>query len=57
LEYLKKAVDRLNKFDWRGLAISVVVGIGINLSVDTNSGKLLLDLLRQAFNTVTYLLK
>jgi hypothetical protein len=57
IEYLRKKLDELNKFDWRGLAISIVVGIGINLSVDTHSGKLLLDLLRQAFNTVQYLLK
>ena len=52
LDYLSKAVDRLNRFDWRALAVSVVIGIGINLSVDTSTGAVLLRLLEQAFRSV-----
>ena len=57
LTYLSKAVDRLNRFDWKGLAISVIVGIGINLSVDTESGKALLKLFEQAFLPIRYFLE
>lgn len=52
LDYLSKAVDRLNRFDWKGVAVSTVIGIGINLSVDTNTGANLLRLLEQAFQSV-----
>jgi hypothetical protein len=52
LDYLSKAVDRLNRFDWKGVAISTVIGIGINLSVDTQTGPKLLKLLEQAFQSV-----
>jgi hypothetical protein len=49
LAYLAKAADRLNTFDWRGLAISTLIGIAINLSVDTERGRLLFRLFQQAF--------
>lgn len=56
LNYLVDAVDRLNRFDWKGLAISVVTGIAINLSVDTEGGRQLFRLFRQAFEIVMRLL-
>jgi len=52
LSYLDKAVDRLNRFDWKGLAISIVVSIAINLTVDTEGGRMLFKLFQQAFEIV-----
>ncbi len=56
LDYLSKALDRLNRFDWKGVTISTVIGIGINLGVDTNTGATLLRLLEKAFQAVRLLL-
>jgi len=56
LKYLADAVDRLNRFDWKGLAISIVTSIAINLSVDTEGGKHLFRLFQQAFEIVMRLL-
>lgn len=57
LDYLSNAVDRLNRFDWRGLAISTLMGIAINLSVDTERGRLLFKLFQQAFHAGLRLLQ
>ena len=56
LDYLTEAVDRLNRFDWRALAISVVISIAVNLSVDTEKGRLLFSLFEQAFRSTVKLL-
>jgi hypothetical protein len=56
LDYLGKAVDRLNRFDWKGIALSVVVSIAINLTVDTEGGRLLLKLFQQSFEAIIKLL-
>lgn len=55
LDYLIGAVDRLNKRDWRGLAISTVIGIATTLSLDTEQGRVLFGLLQQAFKAVQHL--
>lgn len=52
LDYLSNAVDRLNRFDWKGLAVSTVIGIGINLGVDANTGAALIHMLQQAFHGI-----
>lgn len=52
LEYLSEAVNRLNRFDWKGLAISIITGIAINLTVDVEGGKLLFKLFQQAFDSI-----
>jgi hypothetical protein len=57
LDYLSKAVDRLNRFDWRSLALSIVISIAINLSVDTEKGRLLFRLFQQAFQLTVKLLQ
>ncbi len=57
LDYLSAAVDRLNRFDWKGLALSIVVGIGINLCVDTEGGRRLFELFKRAFSGVLHLLQ
>jgi len=57
LEYLGNAVDRLNRFDWKGIATSTVIGIATNLSVDVEMGKRILELFQQAFTSVIKLLR
>jgi hypothetical protein len=57
LDYLVKAVDRLSRFDWRGVAFSTIVSIAVNLSVDTEKGRVLYGLLQQAFQSALHLLK
>lgn len=57
LDYLSKAVDRLNRFDWRALAISTLIAIAINLSVDTEKGRLLFHIFQQAFQTAGRLIR
>jgi hypothetical protein len=57
LDYLSKAADRLNRFDWKGIALSTLISISITLSLDTNQGKLLYHLFQQAFQHVLHLLQ
>ena len=56
LDYLSEAVGRLNRIDWRGLAVSTVITIAIQLSLDTEKGKLLFQLFQQAFSVSLKLL-
>jgi hypothetical protein len=49
LDYLSRAVDRLNRFDWRGVAVSMVGNVAVNLSVDHEGGRILFALFKQAF--------
>jgi len=39
LNYLGESLDRLNRVDWHGIAISTVISISIALSLDTERGK------------------
>jgi hypothetical protein len=57
LDYLKEAVDRLNRFDWRSVAMSTLIGISTALTLDTEKGRILFGLFQQAFSTVVHLLK
>ena len=57
LEYLSESLNRLNKIDWKGLAISTVISISIALSLDTTSGHKLFELFKSVFHNVLYLLK
>ena len=57
LEYLKDAVDRLNRFDWRGVLISTLLGISTTLYLDTEKGRQLYGLFQQAFSALSHLLK
>jgi hypothetical protein len=52
LDYLTNALERLNRFDWRGLAISTLLSIAVNLSVDTEGGRMLFRLFQQAFQSI-----
>lgn len=56
LKYLSDAIDKHNKFDWKGIAISTVMAITIALSLDTQQGNQLFQLFKQIFSSVLYLL-
>jgi len=56
LKYLSDAVDKHNKFDWKGIAISTVMSIIIALSLNPEQGNQLFQLFKQVFSNVLYLL-
>lgn len=56
LDYLSNALDRLNKTDWKGILASTIISISIALSLDTEKGKVLFELFKEAFNKILYLL-
>jgi len=56
LNYLSESTNRLNKYDWSNLLISVFMSIAINMSFDTETGRRFFDLINQAFKNVKYLL-
>lgn len=49
LEYLTNALDKHNKFDWKGIAIQTVISIGIALSLSPEKGQQLLMLFKHVF--------
>ncbi|MCF7493615.1 hypothetical protein L3V35_00940 [Vibrio sp. L5-1] len=51
LGYLVESVDRLNKVDWQGVAVSTIISISIALSLDTNRGSELFSLFKSAFTS------
>lgn len=57
IKYLSDAVDRLNKFDWKGVAVSTLIGVCTNLSLDTERGRQLYGLFQHAMTAVLHLLK
>jgi hypothetical protein len=57
LDYLSEAVDRLNRFDWKSVAISTLVTISVALSLDTERGRQLYGLFQQAFAMLMHLLR
>jgi hypothetical protein len=57
LDYLIDAVNRLNKFDWKSIAISTIMSISIALTLDTSKGQLLWDLFKKVFSIVPMLTK
>jgi hypothetical protein len=57
LSYLQTALDRLNRFDWKGVALSTIIGVATSLSLDTERGKLLWRLFQQALGTLSNALK
>lgn len=57
IEYLTDAVERLSRRDWKGVAISTVIGIATTLSLDSAQGRALWGLFQQAVSTVFHLLK
>jgi hypothetical protein len=57
LSYLQSAVERLNRFDWKGVALSTIIGIATSLSLDTEKGRLLWTLFQQAASAVQQIVK
>jgi hypothetical protein len=57
LTYLADAVDRLSRFDWRGVAINTLISMSVTLSLDTEKGRLLFGLFQQAFAAIGHLLR
>ena len=55
LNYLQESTDRLNKTDWKGVALSTMIGILTTLGLDSNDGKLLFELFIQVFSTIHFL--
>lgn len=55
LDYLSEATNRLGKYDWSGLMISTFISIGINMGVDTETGRIFFQLISDAFKTVKYI--
>ncbi len=56
LNYLSDAMDKHNKFDWKGIAINTAIAITVALSLGPEQGRQLLDLFKQVFSNVLYLL-
>lgn len=57
LDYLIEAMNRLNKFDWKSVALSTTMSISIALSLDTIKGQILFDLFKNVFSIIPILLK
>lgn len=49
IDYLSDSVNRLNKTDWQGIAVSAIISISIALNLDTEKGKNLFSLFKQSF--------
>jgi hypothetical protein len=56
LDYISQAVDRLNRADWKLVALSTVIGIATNLAVDIEGGRKLFGLFQEAFSYLIQLL-
>ena len=56
LSYLDPAVDRLNRFDWKAVALSTLIGMATNLTLDTERGRILWGLFQQAMTAVGHML-
>ncbi len=56
LDYLIEASKRLNKIDWKSVAISTLISISIALSLNNEQGELLFSLLKKVLSTLPKLL-
>ena len=56
LDYLAKAVDKSNKFDWKGIALNTIISISITLSLDAEKGRQLFELFKTIFGNLVRLL-
>ena len=57
LSYLADAAERLNRFDWRGVALSSLISISGALCLDAQEGKELFEMFKHVFEKVTLQLK
>lgn len=56
LQHLCDAVDKHNRLDWRGIAISVAFTIAANLALDPEQTRQLFQLFKDAFTNIIHLL-
>jgi len=56
LEYLSDAIDKRNKFDWKGIAIHTVITIIVTLALNPDQSQQLFQLFKQVFSNIIYLL-
>jgi len=49
IKYLELALNRLSKTDWKGIAFSTIIGLILNLTVDTQTGHAILELFKRIF--------
>ena len=56
LEYLSDAIDKRNKFDWKGIAIHTVITIIVTLALNPEQSHQLFQLFKQVFSNIIYLL-
>jgi len=52
LDYLLAASERVSKTDWKGVAIGIIASIIIALSLDTEKGRQMWELVAQIFRTI-----
>jgi hypothetical protein len=55
LDYVNESVNRLGKYDWTGLMVSTFISIGINMGVDTETGRTFFQLISDTFKTIRYI--
>lgn len=51
LDYLVENVGRLNKFEWKSLLLSTLIGIATTLTLDAEKGHLLFEFLKRVFSS------
>lgn len=51
LDYLIENVDRLNKFEWKSLLLTTLIGIATTLSLDAEKGHLLFEFLKRVISS------
>ncbi|MEQ8928141.1 MAG: hypothetical protein RLO81_20160 [Fulvivirga sp.] len=54
-DYLKEALKRLNKFDWRGVLVSILIQISGSLALDHKNRTMMVELFKNAFANFEYL--
>lgn len=56
LQHLSDAVDKHNRFDWRGIAINVAVTIALHLALNQEQTKQLFQLFKDVLSNIIHLL-
>ena len=56
LKYLSNATDKQTKFQWKILALSIVLNIAFNLALDPEKFRQLIQLFKEVFSNIIYLL-
>jgi len=56
LKHLSDAMDKHNKFDWKGIAISTVISIAVTLALNPEGTHQLIQLFKSVFSHIIYLL-